>query len=148
MILLISVVSGGILVAIMLVIEAVLQKYYAGTTYAPGLNAATAFYFFYDFVWAALVDNTTIVYIPEIWPTHLRSYGATIAYCAYYAVSVAITSPASLAFEKIGYKYYFVFLICDGLGVIYIYFYFPEVRLRCISGDMTVTDCFCYRLRD
>ncbi|KAK7207661.1 general substrate transporter [Myxozyma melibiosi] len=119
--------TGGCLVAVMLIIEAVLQKYYLGTTYAPGLNAATAFFFLYDLVWASCVDNTSIIYIPEIWPTHLRSYGASIAYCSYYAVSIAITSPASLAFDQIGYRYYFVFLVIDILALIYVYFEFPEV---------------------
>lgn len=121
-------VIGGSSTAAILITEAVLQKYYLGTTYAPGLNAAAAMFFIYVFIWASTVDNTAIVYIPEIWPTHLRSYGSSIAYCSYYVVAIATVSPASLAFSAIGYKYYFVFLSMCILSLIYIYFEFPEVR--------------------
>jgi hypothetical protein len=120
-------VIGGYATSSMLVIEAVLQKYYLGTTYKPGLNAATAFFFIYILVWGAFLDNTTYVYVPEIWPTHLRSHGAAIAYVAYYSVAIAITSPAALAFAQIGYKYYFVFVALCLSGSTYIWFQFPEV---------------------
>jgi len=120
-------VIGGYATSSMLVIEAVLEKYYIGTTYKPGLNAATAFFFIYILVWGAFLDNTTYVYIPEIWPTHLRSHGAAIAYVSYYSVAIAITSPAALAFSQIGYKYYFVFVALCVSGTTYILFQFPEV---------------------
>jgi len=123
-------VTGGSIVSCVLVTEAVLQKYYLGSTYAPGLNAATAMFYAYVFFWASFIDNTTYVYVPEIWPTHLRSKGAAIAYCSYYGVAIATNSPASLAFQNIGYKYYFVFLGFCILSLIYIYLEFPEVRLH------------------
>ncbi|EXJ76826.1 hypothetical protein A1O3_10471 [Capronia epimyces CBS 606.96] len=110
----------------MLIIVAILQKFYFGTTYKPGLNAATAFFFIYILVWGAFLDNTTYVYVPEIWPTHLRSHGAAIAYVAYHSVAIAITSPAALAFAQIGYKYYFVFVALCVSGSTFIWFQFPE----------------------
>lgn len=122
-------VIGGIATCSMLVIEAVLQKYYLGTAYKPGLNAATAFFFIYILVWGSFLDNTTYVYVPEIWPTHMRSQGSAIAYVTYYSVAIAITSPAALAFAQIGYRYYFVMVALCLSGTIYIWFQFPEVSL-------------------
>ncbi|RFU27288.1 hypothetical protein B7463_g9057, partial [Scytalidium lignicola] len=119
---------GGVIVSCILIIEALLQKEYLGTTFKPGLNAATAFFFIYVLFWASFIDNTTYVYIPEIWPTHLRSKGAAIAYCSYYSVAIATASPATLAFNTIGYKYYFVFLALCIVTIIYIYFKFPETN--------------------
>ena len=125
-------VIGGYATCAMLIIEAVLERFYIRTTFAPGLNAATAFFFIYIFTWGIFLDNTTYVYVPEIWPTHLRSHGSTIAYVTYYSVAIAITSPAALAFSQIGYKYYFVFVGLCFSGTTYIFFTFPEVR-----NDMT-----------
>ncbi|EXJ83041.1 hypothetical protein A1O3_06858 [Capronia epimyces CBS 606.96] len=119
---------GGFLVGAVLVIEALLQKYYLGTTNKAGLNAATGIFYAYVFFWASFIDNTTYCYIPEIWPTHLRSKGSSIAYCAYYAVAIATSSPASQAFATIGYKYYFVFLGLCVVAIVYIFFVFPETN--------------------
>lgn len=86
-------------------------------------------FYVYVFLWATFIDNTTFCYVPEIWPTHLRSKGSSIAYCSYYAVALATNSPAPLAFATIGYKYYFVFFGLCASAVIYVYFEFPEVSL-------------------
>jgi len=122
-------VTGGCLVSSVLVIEAVLQKYYLETTYKPGLSAATAMFFIYILIWGSFIDNTTYVYVPEIWPTHLRSQGSAIAFVSYYSVAIATNSPAPQAFASIGYKYYFVFLALCLAGTIYIFFQLPEVSM-------------------
>jgi hypothetical protein len=57
----------------MLVFEAVLQRYYLGSRYAAGTNAAVAFFFLFIFVYGCTVDCAAYIYISEIWPTHLRS---------------------------------------------------------------------------
>jgi hypothetical protein len=118
---------GGYVVTMILIVEAVLEKYYLGTTNASGLNAATAMFFVYIIFWGSLVDNTTYVYVPEIWPTHLRSKGSSIGFVTYYSTAIALNTPASTAFATIGYKYYFVFVAFCVVTTTCILFYCPEV---------------------
>ncbi|KAL1987328.1 hypothetical protein VTN96DRAFT_4356 [Rasamsonia emersonii] len=104
-------VTGGYLCSAVLICEAVLQKFYIGGTDKAGLNAAVAFYFLFIFAYGSTVDCAAYVYISEIWPTHLRSYGTTIGLVSFFGCAIAYTSPASLAFQQIGWKYYWV-MIC------------------------------------
>jgi hypothetical protein len=120
-------VIGGYLTAAALLTEALLQKYYLQTTYKPGLNAATAMFFIFILIWGAFLDNTTYVYVPEIWPTNLRSRGSSIAFLSYYSVAIATNCPAPQAFATIGYKYYLVFFSLAISAATYIVFKFPEV---------------------
>jgi MFS family permease len=111
-----------------LICEAVLQKYYVGTTDKAGLNAAVAMYFIFALFYGSTVDCAGYVYIAEIWPTHLRSKGTTIGLVSFFAGAIAYTSPASLAFSNIGWKYYWVMISVCIVSSTIILLYFPEVR--------------------
>ncbi|CAG9955830.1 unnamed protein product [Clonostachys rosea f. rosea IK726] len=104
-------VVGGYLCSIGLIAEAVLQKYYLGGTSTSGTAAAVAVYFVFILAYGSTVDCAAYVYISEIWPTHLRSQGNTIGLVTFFTCAIAYTSPASLAFQQIGWKYYWV-MIC------------------------------------
>jgi hypothetical protein len=111
-----------------LIFEAVLQKYYLGSTNTAGVNAAVAFFFIFIFVYGSTVDCAAYVYISEIWPTHLRSEGTTIGLVSFFSCAIAYTSPASQAFAQIGWKYYWVMIcvcIVSATGMIFLC---PEVR--------------------
>lgn len=122
-----GVVGGGFLCSAMLVVEAVLQKYYLGSNNTAGTNAAVAFYFFFIFVYGCTVDCAAYIYISEIWPTHLRSYGNTLGIVTFFACAIAYTSPATLAMENIGWKYYFVMVSVCCASSIVMMFVCPEV---------------------
>jgi hypothetical protein len=116
------------------IIEAVLQKYYIGTTEAAGLNAATAMFFIFVFFFGLFVECPGYTYIVEIWPTHLRSEGATIGLGAFFIMTIVYNSPAAQAFATIGWRYYFVMISVCLVANTAILFYCPEVRsiaLRC-----------------
>ncbi|KAL6360781.1 hypothetical protein LRP88_06489 [Fusarium phalaenopsidis] len=115
-------VGGAFLCSAMLVVEAVLQKYYLGSDNTAGTNAAVAFYFFFIFVYGCTVDCAAYIYISEIWPTHLRSYGNTLGIVTFFACAIAYTSPATLAMENIGWKYYFVMVsVCCASSIVMIF---------------------------
>jgi len=109
-----------------LTVEAVLQKYYLGTTNTTGINAAVAMYFLWILFYGSTVDCVAYVYISEIWPTHLRSQGTTIGLVSFFACSIAYTSPASLGFATIGWKYYFVMISVCVVATTAIIFVLPE----------------------
>lgn len=120
--------AGGYGCSAVLVCESVLQKFYLGSTNTSGINAAVAFYFIFIFVYGSTVDCAAYVYVSEIWPTHLRSYGNTIGLCAFFCCAIAYTSPATLAFQQIGWKYYWVMISTCIVTSTLMIFVCPEVK--------------------
>lgn len=120
-------VGGGYMCAATLIVEAVLQKYYIDGTSKSGTNAAVALYFIFIFVYGSTVDCAAYVYVSEIWPTHLRSQGNTIGLASFFAFAIAYTSPATLAFQQVGWKYYWVMISVCIASATAILFVCPEV---------------------
>ncbi|KAF4540158.1 MFS sugar transporter, partial [Lasiodiplodia theobromae] len=119
-------VIGGLGSVVLLIIEGVLQKYYLDTTYTAGLNAAVAMYFIFGVWFTSTIECTGYVYGAEIWPTHLRSKGATLNYIGFFGPALAYTYPATTAFTTIGWKYYMVFVAITVPCCVAIYFLLPE----------------------
>lgn len=122
-------VAGGLGSATILSIMAALQKYYLGGTDKPGINASVALYFIFGAYFTSTIECTAYVYSSEIWPTHLRSEGSTIAFASFFANAVAYSAPITLALKNIGWKYFMVFVAVTVVTSIMIHFYFPEVCL-------------------
>jgi MFS family permease len=73
------------------------------------------------------MDCSAYVYIAEIWPSHLRSHGATFGLGSFFLAAIAYSSPSALAFSTIGYRYYFVFVSVCFVAATVILLYLPEV---------------------
>lgn len=127
-------VVGGFGCVALLIIEGVLQKYYLATTYAPGLNAAVAMYFIFGVWFTSTIECTGYVYGAEIWPTHLRSKGATLNYIGFFGPALAYTYPATTAFTTIGWEYYMVFVAITVPFTVAIWFMLPEVSSACCGA--------------
>lgn len=122
-------VIGGYACSACLIVEAVLQKYYINSTNTAGLQAATAMFFIFVFVFGLFVECPGYTYIVEIWPTHLRSEGATIGLAAFFIMTIAYNSPAAEAFATIGWRYYFVMVAVCLVSTTVLGWYCPEVSL-------------------
>lgn len=127
-------VIGGFSNAAILSVMAALIKYYLDGTYLPGINAAVALYFIFGFFFTSTIECTAYVYGSEIWPTHLRSEGSTIAYASFFANAIAYSAPVAVALANIGWKFYMVFVAVTVSSTIVIWFYFPEVSLKTATG--------------
>lgn len=119
--------GGAFGCAAVLLIEALLQRQYLGTSNEAGLKAATAMIFIFIAVYGCTVEGAAYVYITEIWPTYLRSKGATIGFASFFLNSIAYATPASEAFGTLGWKYYMIFFAMTISCGILIALYFPEV---------------------
>ncbi|KAI9824372.1 MAG: hypothetical protein M1819_000877 [Sarea resinae] len=117
---------GGYLCAATLLVEGLLQKYYLGTQNHSGLDAAVAMFFIWIVFYGSTIDCAAYVYVSEIWPTHLRSQGATIGLVSFFATAIAYNSPASKAFATIGWRYYIVFVVVCCVSATAILFVLPE----------------------
>ena len=103
-----------------------MQAKYLGTTNKGGLSAGVFFFFVFAVFYNAFYDAGSFVYTAEIWPTHLRGEGVTIAMITFYCFAIAYNSPASLALATIKWKYYLIFVIVSVVSAICIQFYLPE----------------------
>jgi hypothetical protein len=62
----------------------------------------------------------------EIFPTHLRSKGATLCIASYSLINIMWTQVSPIAFDNIGWKYYLVFICCCVVASVIIYFTYPD----------------------
>lgn len=121
-------VIGGITNATILATMTALVKYYLNTTFQPGINALVALYFIFGFAFTSTIECTAYVYGSEIWPTHLRSEGSTIAYASFFGNALAYSAPVNLALKNIGWKYYLVFVSVTVVSTAILAVYFPETK--------------------
>lgn len=84
-------------------------------------------YFIFVFIFGLLIECPGYTYIVEIWPTHLRSEGATIGFVSFFAMTIAYNSPAAEAFATIGWRYYFVMVSVCLVATTVVALYCPEV---------------------
>lgn len=120
-------VAGGLSNAALLAVEAALQARYLDGHNPAGTKAAVAIYFLIAFFYTVTIECTGYVYGVEIWPTYLRSQGATISYVAFFLTSIWTTAPAAQAFKIISWRYYMVFIAVTVPLCIAIYIILPEV---------------------
>ncbi|KAF4454607.1 General substrate transporter [Fusarium austroafricanum] len=121
-------VVGGFGSAAILSVMAALQKFYLGTDYTPGLNAAVAIYFLFGVFFTTTIECTAYAYGSEIWPTHLRSEGSTLAFASFFGNAIAYSAPVTLGLKNIGWKFYMIFVVVTVVSTIAIWFTFPETQ--------------------
>jgi hypothetical protein len=120
-------VFGSLACAAIILVEAILQKEYLGSTNIAGINATTAMYFIFIFVFGLTIEDAGYIYVVEIWPTHLRSEGAVIGFMSFFATTIAYSSPSSIALETIGWRYFLVFVVVTVVLSTIMLFTCPEV---------------------
>jgi len=135
-------VVGGFGSAAILSVMAALVKYYLGSTNQAGTNALVALYFIFGAFFTSTVECTSYVYGSEIWPTHLRSEGSTLAYASFFGNAIAYSAPVSVALKNIGWEFYMILVSVTVVSAIGIAFYFPEVCGRSILCFVLLTDSF------
>ena len=115
---------------------------YIGTTNRSGLAAAVAFLYIYIFVYGIFLDGPGYYYVScafnmlefalilfqanEVFPTHLRSKGATLCVSSYALINIMWTQVSPIAFKIIGWKYYLLFISCCVVAAAVMYFTFPD----------------------
>ncbi|OCK78500.1 MFS transporter, partial [Lepidopterella palustris CBS 459.81] len=119
--------SGGMLiVAIPLACEAAMTKLYIGTNNVAGLRAGVAFLYIYIFLYGIFLDGPGYFYANEIFPTHLRSKGATCCVASYSLINIMWTQVSPVAFRTIHWKFYMVFIACSVVAAVIMFFTYPD----------------------
>ncbi|KIW98244.1 uncharacterized protein Z519_01828 [Cladophialophora bantiana CBS 173.52] len=106
--------------------EAALVATYVNSENKSGLSACVAMLYLYVFCYGLLLDGVTWWYASEIFPTHLRAHGMSIAMGTYALVNIIWLQAAPTAFENIGWKYYLFFIVITTIGAVIIWSTFPD----------------------
>lgn len=109
-------------------VEAALQKFYLDGSNKSGTQAAVAIYFLFAFWYLLTVEPAAYVYGPEIWPTPLRNHGAMISYFAFFIGSIWTSASAPQGLDRLGWKYYMIFIAATAPCVLALHFLLPEVN--------------------
>lgn len=117
---------GVLAVTVVLSIETALVATYVGTTNSAGLSAAAAFLFLFLCVFNLFLEGPSFYYAAEVFPTHLRSKGMTIAVCSFCIINILWLELAPTAIAAIEWRYYIVFICLSVPGAAVIYFTFPD----------------------
>lgn len=129
----------------MLAILAALSAQYGDGQDANGARAGVAFIFLYSATYAVFFNSTLFTIGAEMFPLHLRGYGAGIAIMCQGISGIWMGQITPYAFDAINWKYYLVFIAClVALGIFYAVFLVEtnQVTLEQIAGrfgDKTVS---------
>ncbi|TVY33848.1 MFS glucose transporter, partial [Lachnellula occidentalis] len=119
---------GYPLISVVLLINAILQKTYVGTTSTGGNAACVLFIFLFISVYSFFIDPPQFVFVSEIFPTNIRAKGIGLAFAAYFLGAITYTAPAAVAFKNIGWKMYMVWFAVSIVSSVLIYFFIPETK--------------------
>ncbi|TAQ87226.1 hypothetical protein B7494_g4450 [Chlorociboria aeruginascens] len=89
--------------------------------------SAVVFLFLYVTAYGACIDVNQFTIVSEVFPSHLRSQGSSLAIGSLFLADTLWLELASTATDTIGWKYYLVFISLSFLHTIYLYFRLPEM---------------------
>jgi hypothetical protein len=107
-------------------LEAGLTAKYLNTENKSGLGAAVFAFFLYVVCFELCLDGPVSFYHSEIWPTHMRAKGYTVAFTCYSATNIIWLQAAPTAFDNIGWKFYIFFIFFAAFGALSAFFVFPD----------------------
>jgi hypothetical protein len=85
--------------AVLLLLEGILQWQYLGTDNKSGL-AGCVFIIFVYIVFFQTVDGPAFIWMSEIFPTNIRSRGIGLGFFSYFVGAITYTTPSALAFKN------------------------------------------------
>src|SRR6266536_4099824 len=93
-------------------------------------------------IYSVGVDCAGVVFYGELFPNHIRGKGLSLSIATIALTDLVYLQATATAFANIGWKFYLVFIIISGLGVIVMGFVLPETKgipleeIAALFGDM------------
>lgn len=84
----------------------------------------------YNFSFSATCGPLSWIIPAEVFDTRTRSKGVSIATGVSFAFNTMIGQVTPIAFSKIGYKFYFVFVVCNFTNALFFWAVMPETKKR------------------
>ncbi|KAH8172177.1 sugar transporter domain-containing protein [Sarocladium implicatum] len=123
-----TVIQGMMVLAILLSVLTGLSKVSEDGSSADVQRAGVAFVFLFAFSYSFYFNSVNWVLVAEIFPLDLRGVGVGFAVFTQAVTAIWLSYAASIAFDAITWKFYFVFIAMNVFaGTIY-FFFLPETR--------------------
>ncbi|KAJ0415660.1 sugar transporter [Aspergillus carlsbadensis] len=119
--------SCGIMFVSFVIITALSGHFATSGSKSSGL-AMIPFVFLFNAGYGIALTPLQIAYPLEIWPFHLRSRGISLAWMAMVLAVIFNVFVNPIALERIGWKYYVVFVAVLVAYGVTVYFCYPETR--------------------
>ncbi|KAI9376763.1 general substrate transporter [Aspergillus egyptiacus] len=82
----------------------------------------------YNFSFSATCGPLTWIIPAEVFDTHTRAKGVSIATMVSYAFNTMIGQVTPKAMSEVGYRYYFLFVICNFTNAVFFWLLLPETK--------------------
>lgn len=123
-----TMICGFTSIILTLSILAPLSKEFPDAHNLSGSRAAVAFIFIYAFIWAFFFNSAIWVIVSEIYPTDLRATGVGFAMFVQSVTAIWLSFAASVAFDRIRWRFYFVFIATNVFALTVFYIWLPETN--------------------
>ncbi|KAL2166842.1 hypothetical protein VTG60DRAFT_2077 [Thermothelomyces hinnuleus] len=125
-------ISSSALLSISYLIITVLAALYPAIPGKPTNEAAQkaiiACIFLVSANYSALLGPMTWIIPPEVFTTELRAKANAVVQVIHYSISLIITQCSPIALERVGWKYYILFILTNALCTLVFAFAYPETR--------------------
>ncbi|KAK4947592.1 hypothetical protein LTR10_013538 [Elasticomyces elasticus] len=113
---------------VMMILETAMVANFAGSNNRAGNAMGVLFLYLFVTFYGGSLDAGSYVYCAEIFPTSIRAQGLGMSVASLFASTLLYTEVAPTAFQKIGWKYYLVFIIVPLVGVGFLAMLAPETK--------------------
>ncbi|KAL2021611.1 hypothetical protein VTK56DRAFT_6964 [Thermocarpiscus australiensis] len=125
-------ITSSALLSISYLIITILAALYPARPGLPTNEAAQkgliACIFFVSANYSALLGPMSWIIPPEVFTTELRAKANAVVQVIHYSISLVITQCSPIALERVGWKYYILFVLTNALCTIVFAFAYPETR--------------------
>lgn len=66
-------------------------------------------------------------------PTCIRAAGVACGYATFNVVVILLVQITPLAIERISWRFFLIFVICDFIFITVFYFFYPETKNKTVS---------------
>lgn len=123
-----TVISGSYCLAVLLAILTALSSLSQGGSSPDGSRAGVAFIFLFAFAYSFFFNSINWVIVAEIFPLNTRGLGVGFAVFTQSITAIWLSYAASLAFDAIDWKFYFIFIACNVFAGTTYFLFLPETR--------------------
>ena len=104
------------------------------------------FMFVYLVGFAFIMNAFGYTYPSEIMPTPIRAAGNAVSFCTFNAITLMLAQVTPIAIERIAWRYFVIFVVCDAIFIAVVYWIYPETvgktleEIAALFGDEVAVD--------
>lgn len=119
---------GSLALCVLLAVLTAISKFYSDGNNLAGSSAGVAFIFLFSGVFAIFFNSTGWIVASELFPLHLRAKGVGFAIFTVQITAIWLTQVTTIAFNRLKWKFYLIFIAYNAVSALIYYFYLPEVN--------------------